>query len=185
MQALAQKGERIMGSKGMTISQTQMYEGMIKDEFNSLITILKARSDAVEPMIRVRVKKELGVYTLLLKKAALEEELKSIGEQIHEKTKSIGEYESGRYVYHSKVEDAVAREIRQYNEPLREAEAYRDALIKELRLSLCPADVKEVFVRLEPEIKKRLEEAKSLPPLEWKPTKEDRKLLSLEGIIIE
>ena len=51
--------------KQLGVTQIKMYEDMIKQDFDPLLIILKARTAGLEPKIMVQVKKDLGVYDLL------------------------------------------------------------------------------------------------------------------------
>lgn len=167
--------------QALSLGMISMYEGLLDDEFKPVMAILEARSKAIEPRVRVQVKKDLGVYDLLLKKAALEEQLRAVESELEDK---VGNEKNSWLTKESEVEKETKRRLEEENVPLASAQAFQHSLKKSIRLSGATSEVQSMFSKLAVEIKKLKEDTENLPPIEWKPTKSDRKLLSLEGFNI-
>lgn len=168
-----------MGKNGngtMTISMIKMYEDMIEQDFDPIIKILKARGEAVKDTVVVDVKKDLGVYDLLMRKAKLELELAEIKEQVERKTKSVRIM--GTFDYKSPIDIEVERRMEEINAPLSEAIRFRDGLLRQIKLSSGTPEVRAVFEKLPEEINQWKERVLGLPEITVRQlSDEERKLV--------
>jgi len=136
---------------------------MIDNEFAPLISMLKARTDGIKPVIVRRVKKDLGVYDLLARKAALEEEIREIITQMNQKTDD--RFDPRSRTYNNAIEREVNRRLDEINEPLCEITGMAESLKRSIKLSTAPSEVAGIFDRLSEEMKDLTQKYSSLPPI--------------------
>jgi hypothetical protein len=158
-----------MPAKTMTLGLIRMYEDMIASDFSPVIKVLEARSEALKEGIIIEVKKEMGVYDMLVKKAKLEFELSQLKEEIDRKTQrahvQIGPNVWG---YKSPIEMEVEHRLEQVNVTLVQAKAFRENLMREIKLATGTPEVRALFDKIEPQIKEWAEKVKKLPPIKQK-----------------
>lgn len=172
-----------MGKNGngtMTVSMIKMYEQMIEDDFDPIIKILQARGNAVKDTVIVDVKKDLGVYDLLTRKAKLELELAEVKEQIERKTKAVRVPDATSWEYKSPIDLEVERRMEEINAPLTEAKRFRDGLMREIKLSTGTPEVRAVFGKLPAEIEEWKTKVTRLPKIKVRRLT-DEELLVVKG----
>lgn len=152
-----------MGSKGLGITMINMYCDMIDNEFSPIIAMLEARTSGIKPVITRRVKKELGIYDLLAKKAALEEEIEEIKRQLESQTRD--RWNERLHSWSNVVDAEVERRLEELNEPLGEATRMMESLKKTIKLSTAPVQVAALFERLSEEMKGLKDKYSMLPPI--------------------
>ena len=148
-------------AKMLGVQQIQMYENMIREEFDPLILILTARGDSVRDQIVHEVKEKLGLFKLWVQQTAIREKLNEITARINELTDK--QYHDGTYL--SRVEKEVAVRMEELNKPLKEAKGQLALLIKQIRLAGVAEDVKNIFTAVDQLVKDGMAEAKNLLPV--------------------
>jgi hypothetical protein len=176
-------GKNGNGKNGsLTITHIRMYEELLDKELNPVITILEARGNALKERITVEVKRDMGIYDLILKKVQLETALEEVKRSLREKTDKKYIDVDGERVYMSPIDAEIERRLKESNSPLVEVKAFRDGLVKEIKLACGTPEIREMFNKLLPEVAKWTEKVKRLPPLKLKPLSEsDRKVLAWNG----
>ena len=154
-------------AKTLGIKQIEMYENMIREDFAPLITILTSRTTGIRDNVGKQVKKDFGVYDLLAEKATLKERIK----EIEQKTESLTEQKyhkapNGKYVWTSDLDEEVDRRLEELNEPLSTAKKAKEEIVREIRLSSVPTDIKTIFTRSEKVIKQLAKEVAKLPAID-------------------
>lgn len=148
-------------AKGMGINMIHMYCEMVDDEFKPVIAMLEARTAGMKNIVETQVKKDFGVYDLIMKKAALETKLKEIDKQIKDNL-------HGRWYgndYRSVVDDEVKRRLEELNQPLAKARETMNSLKKSIKLTTAPGQISGVFDLLTEEVKTLTAECAALPPI--------------------
>ena len=162
----------------LTITHIRMFEELLDKELNPVITILEARGNAVKDRITVEVKRDMGVYDLILKKAQLEAALDDVRQELREKTSQRYIEVNGVKKYMSPVDAEIGRRLDEVNSPLVELKSFRDNLIKQIKLACGTPEIRQMFEKLAPEIETWMAKVKKLPPLKLKQlTEADRKVL--------
>jgi len=156
-------------AKTLGIKQIEMYENMIKEDFAPLITILTSRTTGIEDKVEKQVKKDLGVYDLLAEKAALEERIKEIEQKTKSLTgKNFHKEANGRFISTSELTEEIDRRLEELNEPLSTAKKAKNEIIREIRLSSVPTDIKTIFTRSGKIIKQLAKEIAKLPAIDFR-----------------
>jgi len=156
-------------AKTLGIKQIEMYENMIKEDFAPLITILTSRTTGIEDKVEKQVKKDLGVYDLLAEKAALEERIKEIEQKTKSLTgKNFHKEANGRFISTSELTEEIDRRLEELNEPLSTAKKAKNEIIREIRLSSVPTDIKTIFTRSGKIIKQLTKEIAKLPAIDFR-----------------
>ena len=155
-------------AKALGIKQIEMYENMIEEDFAPLITILRSRTMGIRGSVEKQVKKDFGVYDLLAEKAALTERIVEIEKQTKKLTETRGHHNttSGKWEYISEIDKEVNRKLEELNEPLSTARKSKDEVVRGIRLSSIPTDIKTLFTRSEKILKQLNKEAKKLPAID-------------------
>ena len=157
-----------------------MYEELLDKELDPVIKILEARGDAVKDRVTVEAKRDMGVYDLILKKVQLETALEEVKNELRDKTSARFIEVNGERKHMSPVDAEIERRLSEINSPLVEAKSFRDNLIKEIKLAAGTPEIREMFSKLEPEIKTWMDKVKRLPPLKVKElTDNDKKVLEM------
>lgn len=156
-----------MAKGGLGITMINMYCDMVDQEFATVIAILEARTAGIRTAVERQVKKDLGVYSLLMKKAALTEQIKEIEMEMETLTSRYrcnrSNFGSG---YMSRIEEETNKRMQELNQQLYEAIAAKDSLKRSIKLSSASGQIAELFAALGPEVQRRLEMANRLPPIE-------------------
>jgi hypothetical protein len=129
-----------------------MYEELLDKELNPVITILEARGNALKERITVEVKRDMGIYDLILKKVQLETALEEVKRSLREKTDKKYIDVDGERVYMSPIDAEIERRLKESNSPLVEVKAFRDGLVKEIKLACGTPEIREMFNKLLPEV---------------------------------
>jgi Mg2+ and Co2+ transporter CorA len=151
-------------SRQLGITQINMYVDMVTAEFAPVITALEGRTESIRAVICEQVKMDLGIYELLAEKAALEERINEIEERTAKYTKN--EYDPHALMYRCRIDAEIEKRIELLNQPLGEAKARRDSIIKQIRLSSAVPEVRAMFEEIGKEVTKIAETVRSLPPVE-------------------
>jgi len=156
-----------------------MYEELLDKELDPVIKILEARGNAVKDRVTVEVKRDMGIYDLILKKTQLETALDEVKRQLREKTSQRYIDVNGERKYMSPVDAEIERRLDEINSPLVEVRSFRDNLVKQIKLACGTPEIRQMFEKLTPEIQKWTEKVKKLPPLKLKQlTEADKKVLA-------
>ncbi len=151
---------------------------MVTKELEPVIRILEARGAAMKEGITVQVKRDLGVYDLILKKAQLKAELDEVDSLLSAKTKNQYIEVNGERVWTSPIDAEVDRRMKEANRPLEEAKAYKERILKEIRLSIGTPEIRAMFTKLTPDVERMLKGTKRLPVIRIKPlTEKDKTVL--------
>jgi len=167
-----------MGNNGnekkspLTISHIRMYEEMVSKELEPVARILEARGAAIKDTVMVQVKRDLGVYDLILKKMQLQAEMAEVESLLRNKTSNQYIEVNGERRWMSPIEAEVDRRMKEENRPLEEVKVFKESLMKDIRLSLGTPEIKAMFDKLTPQVEKMLRDAKKLPALRVKPLTE-------------
>lgn len=172
--------EKIAKGSSLTITHIRMYQELLDKELDPVIKILEARGDAVKDRITVEAKRDMGVYDLILKKVQLETALEEVRSELRDKTSARYIEVNGERKHMSPVDAEIERRLSEINSPLVEAKSFRDNLVKEIKLAAGTPEIREMFAKLEPEIKAWMDKVKRLPPLKVKQlTDNDKKVLEM------
>ena len=153
---------------------------MVTTELEPVIRILEARGAAIRGTVTVQVKRDLGVYDLILKRAQLQAQLAEVDSLLSAKTKNQYVEVNGQRVWMSPIEAEVDRRMKEENRPLEEAKIYKESLLKEIRLSIGTPEIRAMFDKLTPDIKKMLNDVKRLPAIRVK-TLTEKDMTVLKG----
>jgi hypothetical protein len=163
----------------LTITHIRMFEELLDKELNPVIKILEARGNAVKDRVTVEVKRDMGIYGLILKKTQLETALDEVKRELRDKTSQKYMDVDGERKYVSPVDVEIERRLREINSPLVEVKSFRDSLVKQIKLACGTPEIREMFEKLTPEIETWRAKVKRLPPLRLKQlTDADRKVLA-------
>jgi predicted nucleic acid-binding Zn-ribbon protein len=149
-----------MATKLLGVQALEMYEKMIKKEFQPIIDILEARGNSIRQKAVQQAKTKFGVYEL-------EAKIKTMDIRLQELKDELGNL-VGHYQYlsdNSIVGKEISKIMDQLNHPLAEVRNKRDKSIKQLRLSGLPNEIQEVFKELDNTILKLTDDVKKLPPI--------------------
>jgi len=156
-----------------------MYEELLDKELDPVIKILEARGNAMKDRVTVEVKRDMGIYDLILKKAQLEVHLEEVKKELREKTEKRYVDVDGERKYISPVDAEIERRLNESNSSLVEVKSFRDNLVKEIKLACGTPEIRAMFDKLAPEVEKWMDKVKRLPPLKLRPlTEADRKVLT-------
>jgi len=156
-----------MAKNGLGITMINMYCGMVDEEFAPVIAMLESRTAGIKSAVMRQVKKDLGVYDLIMQKTALEEKVKEIEQQIRSKTKQrIVSGPDGRSDWQSPIEAETDRRLAELNRPLTEAIAAKESLKKSIKLSTASSQISGLFEVVSGEVARRLQTAAALPPID-------------------
>jgi len=172
-----------MGNNGkngsLTITHIRMYEELLDKELNPVIKILEARGVAMKERVTVEVKRDMGVYDLTLKKFQLETALDEVKQTLKQKTDQRWVEVDGERRFESPVDTEIERRLKEMNSPLVEVKAFRDNLVKQIKLACGTPEIREMFAKIEPEVQVWMDKVKKLPPLKLKQlTEADKKVLA-------
>ena len=172
--------EKIAKGSSLTITHIRMYQELLDKELDPVIKILEARGNAVKDRVTVEAKRDMGVYDLILKKVQLETALEEVKDELRDKTSARYIEVNGERKHMSPVDAEIERRLSEINSPLVEAKSFRDNLVKEIKLAAGTPEIREMFAKLEPEIKMWMDKVKRLPPLKLKQlTETDRQVLAV------
>jgi len=151
--------------KLLGVTQLQMYEKMITEEFQPIINALEARGNDIRQDVVQRVKKQFGIYKLEAKISAAKIQLNELED---EKQNLMGHPSYNANVdFHSTsiIGKEITRIMENLNSPLKETRRIQSNVIKNLRLSGIGEDVQKVFTDLETTIEDLTYKLKALPPI--------------------
>lgn len=140
-----------------------------------MIRILEARGAAIKDSITVQVKRDLGVYDLILKKAQLKAQLDEVDSILSAKTRNTYVEVNGEKVWTTPIDAEVDRRMKEENRALEEAKAYKESILREIRLSIGTPEIRAMFAKLTPDVKKMLNDVRRLPVLRVRPLSEKDK----------
>jgi len=153
-------------AKALGIKQIEMYEHMIIEDFAPLITILESRTAGIQDSVTKQVKKDMGIYELLAEKAALKERIKEIESKTERLTKDTYHRDpDGNNTWISELSSETNRRLEELNEPLSTATEAKKEIVREIRLSSVPTDIKTIFARSGKIIKQLSKEVAKLPAI--------------------
>jgi len=95
-----------------------MYVDLVKKEYEPLISMLKAKSEAMRSKIEIQVKKDFGIYNMLAELEAIDIRR----EEIKDKLKEFNDNYWSSNGNLCKVDQEVNRRVREMFTPLAEAE---------------------------------------------------------------
>lgn len=148
-------------------------------ELDPVVKILEARGNAMKDRITVEVKRDMGIYALILKKTQLETALEEVKRELRDKTSQRYVDVDGERKYVSPIDVEIERRLREINSPLVEVKSFRDNLVKQIKLACGTPEIRQMFEKLEPEIEEWRAKVKRLAPLRLKQlTEADRKVLA-------
>lgn len=172
--------EKTAKGSSLTITHIRMYEELLDKELDPVIKILEARGNAVKDRVTVEVKRDMGIYDLILKKVQLDTTLDEVKSELRDKTSARYIDVDGDKKHMSPVDAEIERRLREINSPLVEAKSFRDNLVKEIKLAAGTPEIRAMFSKLEPEIKVWMDKVKRLPPLKLKQlTETDKQVLAV------
>lgn len=150
----------------LSVTHMNMYCDMVERKFKPLIGMLEKLNAAKSCEIETQVKKDFGIYDLVIEKKALEVRLAEVKSKVSEFMDKQSGYRDGNYRNNmpSQVEEETKRRMDLLNEPLMVAKAERESMLDQIKLATAGAEVKAIFERLEMMIAQKTEEAKSLLP---------------------
>jgi len=156
-----------------------MYEELLDRELSPVIKILEARGNAVKDRVTVEVKRDMGIYDLILKKFQLETALEEVKRELRDKTDKRYIDVNGERKYISPVDAEIERRVNEINSPLVEVTSFRDNLVKQIKLACGTPEIRQMFEKLMPEVEKWMDKVKKLPALKLKQlTEADKKVLA-------
>lgn len=130
-------------AKPLGVTMIQMYEGMIKADFDPLVTRLEARTAMVRTEVDRQVKVDMGVYALYEEKAALTVRVNELTREIADAERQVYDKSAGNFV--SPIAKEVNRRLAIANTPLTEVRDVRDSLLRSIKLAGVGGDVKSTF----------------------------------------
>jgi len=152
-------------AKSLGPQMIEMYVDMIKQDFDPLITRLKNRTQGLEPKILKQVKIGLGIYQLYQERAALTIRMREIKTRLVEFENSRSEWRDKDGNWRSRINKEVSERMVAVNEPLVEATATRDYLIRQIKLSGIGEDIKATLDAMPGIISDLTKKYASLPDL--------------------
>jgi len=158
-----------MGSKGMSLGMIRMYEQMVNEEFEPIINMAEARNARLAPAIRRAVYAEMGIYELEAKRAAIEQQMKEVDDQITLiKGKASVSLGYGRPVHYEGglAQKEIDRRLADVDGMVSGLHEMKDSILKKIKLSGSTPEVQKTFERLEFELKEMLDKLAALPPVE-------------------
>lgn len=155
--------------KGLSMGMIQMYIGLIEDEYEPLINMLQAKTEAVKPDIEKQVKVDMGIYDLLMEKTAVETRLSEIKKKLSD---LVGSY----YDTTSCVQSEINKRLLDMNMPLKQAMASKEAALKKIKLMGAGDDVKQIFETLASEVALMAKEFENVQLIEAPKTKRMKRL---------
>ena len=152
--------------KGLSKGMIDMYIEMVEKEYSPLISMLEAKTSALAPRIAKQVKKDLGVYNLLMEEKALETRLKEIKGELKAFTNRPYVWlNNGHREGRNKIDEEIHNRLNALNAPLCQAKAAKDAVVKNIKLMAAGDDVKLIFTNMAAEIALMAEQFKNMPLL--------------------
>lgn len=145
--------------KGLSLGMIEMYIELVKKEYEPLINMLKAKSEAMKSHIEIQVKKDFGIYDLLAEYEAIEIRREEIKDKLADFNNNY--WSNSKNL--CKVDREVERRLREMFTPLVEAEIAQENALKKIKLMGAGDDVKKIFENLTEEIKLMSESYKILP----------------------
>jgi len=145
--------------KGLSLGMIEMYVDLVKKEYEPLISMLKAKSEAMRSKIEIQVKKDFGIYNMLAELEAIDIRR----EEIKDKLKEFNDNYWSSNGNLCKVDQEVNRRVREMFTPLAEAEIAQEAALKKIKLMGAGDDVKKIFDNLTEEIRLLTDSFKALP----------------------
>lgn len=152
-----------MATKSLGINLINMYEKMVNEDFDPLISSLIARCAGVKERVVTQVKKDLGIYKLYEEQAVLEVRLNEIKRSLKEYEDQYHRSSDSGYRYISRIDVAVEKKLTEINAPLREVAAVKESLLRQIRLAGVGQEIKSTFDGLPSLIADLTEKFGSLP----------------------
>ena len=156
-----------MTAKLLGVQALEMYEKMIRKEFDPIVSTLEARGNSIRADVVRQVKMSFGLYDLEAKIKTVEIELKEL-EAERDSFITVGhQYRNSEtdFTSDSIVGKEVSRMMDQLNSPLADVKEKRDRTIKQLRLAGLPEEIQNVFKELENTVLRLADDIKKLPPI--------------------
>ena len=147
----------------MGVKQIEMYFSMVNDWFSPILEEIERRVPIeLEREIRLKAKKDLGVYDLLVEKAAHEERIKEI-EILTKDAVERKRQDNGAYM--SKVEMEAARLTASLNPMKAKVEQMRHDFVDDIKLASASKETMEFFRDVRLKVANVLKEVKALAPI--------------------
>lgn len=155
-----------MSTKGLTVGQVNMFCNLLEEEFSGMVAITKARVSVLRPAVRRVVEKEVGVMALQAQIDLVQrEETRLKNDLKHWTNSSWVAVSNGEPKYVSRLDAEIDRRLAELDGQELKLQLMKSSLIKSIKLSAAPAEVKAIFDNLEPELNKLREEIAALPPV--------------------
>ena len=128
--------------KQLGIQMIDMYVGMLRDEFQPLMAELNVREMAIKEQVEEQVKKDFGIYDLMMEREHLKLQLAEIESR-------LSSWEGRTYIagkYTTKIEYAVEAEMEKLRNGLgKQIQAAQSEAIKSIRLMGTSNEVVNIF----------------------------------------
>ena len=154
-----------MTSKALGINLINMYEKMVREDFDPLISILTARCAGVKEKIVTQVKKDFGIYKLYEEKAALQVRISEIEKGLREYEVQNHRAGGEGYRFVSRIDDEVEKRLTELNAPLQEVTANKESILRQIRLAGVGQEIKSTFEGLPEVIRELSERFANLPAI--------------------
>ena len=154
-------------AKELGIQKIEMFEKMVRTEFDPVLTTLRSRTYRIRAAIEKRVKADLGYYELIAKIKAKELELTELNAEVRnlEVEPGYSGYHSGGYRANSPIGIEVTKRLTQLDGTADRVEKLQAAAIKRLRLCGVAEDVSNLFSNIEESLLAVAKDIKKLPPI--------------------
>lgn len=138
-----------MASKGMSLQMINMYIDLVEADFKGLERELSQGSNKIRDEVEKQVKQEWGIYELLAELEACKHRIEEIEDKTERYLKKtwVGKPEGGSS-HESLLNAEVDRRMGQANLPLQKILDKKKELIREIKLSSVPAEVRMVFEQI-------------------------------------
>jgi len=132
--------------KNVTVTQINMCEKMVKDDFQPIISRLEFDGNIHSQKIREELQKKYGLIELHAQQEALKLKLKQVTDEIdsYEKERWVRDYSTPTYsgTNISRLNEEVNSLTRERNRPLQEILAAKKGILREVQLASLPGDLK-------------------------------------------
>jgi uncharacterized protein YPO0396 len=137
--------------KGISKGMIQMYRDILNKKYEPLISMLQAKSKALAPRVALQVKKDMGVYALMMEEAALKKRLEEVESELRRLNAKTYNYQTNRYDL-AAVDVEIDRRLTEMNEPLMQVNAAKEAADEKIMLMGAGDDVAKVFENIAAEV---------------------------------
>ncbi len=146
--------------KQLGIQMIEMYVGMIRDEFQPLMAELNVREMAIKEQIEARVKKDFGIYDMMMEREALKLQLAEIDNRLSSWEKRT--YMYGKYT--TKIDYAVEAEMEKLRNGLgKQIQEVKSEAIKSVRLIGTSDEVVNIFKDISKQVADMSGQLQALP----------------------